>query len=558
MSAPPQASREERIEQAARLLAQYMQGEDRYVRAARGLFGCRLGATQERILRAIANRRRVLIVSGNGVGKSYAVALAILSFLYTNPGSTAMLTSGSYSLLADTTWKPMKTLFRRAQEQANLPGRAVGGEGGSPPRLHTEIDEEWYFKAVSPTHPENLEGRHAADILVVIEEADKPDITDQHFESAGSSITDANDRLVAVANPPEDESNVVYEKMQSDRWHVVNFSSFDSHNVLIDAGELDAEPIEGIVDLPTIAEDYEAWNGMDWPKVPDKPFSVGDTDYDGWPGVTELIEAVEHGRMARSTLIDLLRPGIERARQMSDGLDTRWYRRRLGVMPPDDATVPRPWTVSDVEDAERRWSTTDDPWRRDALAADIARGGGDRTAVAEISGPALYIGATARKVDHTENENLIGDRIDASPLDGSIAIDAVGEGSAVADTIRRRYAEHTVRRFNAGASADDDDNYHDARSEALQMLGDFLKDGGVVRPGSELANELKQHARHCQFEEKPLRAATVYQATPKSDIKDAIGHSPDLVDAAMMAAWAHGGFGLGRTVVGTFGSEYDT
>lgn len=545
---------ERRVNSAAEALTRYQTGPDRYVRMAIELWDRTPTAEQRRILRAIAEHRRTLIVSGNGVGKSYGVALGILSFLYANPDSIAMLTSGSYSLLTDTTWRPMRTIFRDAKEEIGLPGRAVGGEQ-SPPRLETNMGDEWYFKAVSPTHPDNLEGRHTGEILVVIEEADKPDITREHFDSAGSSITDADDRMIAVANPPKDENNIVYEKMESDRWHVIQFSSFESHNVRVDADEIDGEHVPGLVDLPTVAEDYEAWNGEPWPDAPDKPMTIADTEYEGWPGVDALMEHVENDGLPRYVLADMLAPGIDEARVDRDGLDTRWYRRRLGMIPPDDSRVPRPFTVGDVEDAEQRYASTYRSTHRHAIGADIARGG-DRTAIAEIRESVLEIAASAQSADHGENERLLDDRITDGVLDGPVAIDAVGEGSAVADTIRRRYGTVRVERFNAGAGADDDSNYADARTEALAMLGDFLRDGGAIPPNSDLAEELKSHARYCEYEERTLRDATVYRATPKDEIKDKLGRSPDLVDAAAICAWADGGFGKGTVHVGAWGSEY--
>lgn len=524
-------------EHDARGYARYMTGSGRFIRMAREIFNARLGATQAEILRAAADNRRVLIVSGNGVGKSYAVALLILCFLYSTPDSIVLLTSGTYSILSDTTWKPMKEQFR----QADL----VGVTLDNPPRLHTNMGEEWFFKAISPVNPGSLEGRHASDIMVVIEEADKPEITAEHFDSAGSSVTDANDRMIAVANPPSDESNIVYEKMNDDRWHVVQFSSFESHNVQVDAGTIDADPIPGLVDLPTVAEDYEAWNGERWPGKPDD-----------WPSVATCVDRVESGDMSRAELVEGLRDGLSSPRLHEDGHDVRWYRRRLGEMPPDDSTAPRPWTVADVDAACQRYRDAHESVHRDAIGVDVARGGGDRTVVAEMCDECLVVTVAEHGVDHTENEELVTDRINASPVNGPIAIDAVGEGSALADRIRQVHADHRVKRFNAGAGADDDENYSDARTEALEMLGRWLRDGGAVRPDSDLAAELRAHARHCRYHEKTLKAATVYQATPKDEIKDALGKSPDMVDAAAIAAWAEGGFGLNEKVLGAFGRRY--
>jgi hypothetical protein len=221
--------------------SRYTQGRDRYVHFAEDVLNHRLAATQKRILRALTEHERILVMSGNGVGKSYTAAVAMLAYLATNVDATVLGTSGSYSQFVDAAWRPLKSLHGDAKERVGLPGKPL--DGGQP---ELRIDDEWFAKIVSPRDPGDLEGRHAEHMLVVIEEADKQYITPEHFDSAGSSITDGNDRMLAVCNPPEDESNVVHAKRESDRWHTIQFSSFDSHNVAVDAGAVVSdEPLWG-------------------------------------------------------------------------------------------------------------------------------------------------------------------------------------------------------------------------------------------------------------------------------------------------------------------------
>jgi hypothetical protein len=147
-----------------------------------------------------------------------------------------------------------------------------------------------------------------------VEECDKVDITREHFDSLESSITSDDDRILAISNPPEDEHNVAAELAEDPRWHTIEFSSFDSHNVQVDSGELDAEPIPGLVDLSTIREDWAAWNQEPW-------------------------------------------PGLETARVAHlnrDDLDARWYRRRAGVIPPQGSAAHRPFSIGDVSSAWER------------------------------------------------------------------------------------------------------------------------------------------------------------------------------------------------------------
>lgn len=506
----------------------YRTGRDRYVNFAKDFLGVKLGGTQKRFLRELATNQRVLIISGNGVGKSYVVAIAILAFLYTNPDSTVLGTSGSYSQFVDTMWRPLTGLHQELED--------LGFEGevyhGNQPRL--EVDgPEWYAKVVSPRDSGDLEGRHASDVLVVIEEADKRYIGDKHFDSAGSSITDTNDRMIAVANPPEDENNIVYDLMRPEsRWTVVQFSSFESHNALIDAGVIDDEPIPGLVDLPTIADDWEAWNDEPWPKAEEQWV---DGDY---PGVDALLGRVEQGQMSRDELLQVLRPGVDiakRAHEHRDDLDIRWYRRRAGVIPPDSATAFRPFSVGDVEDAYKR-DADETRVTPNGAGLDVARMGGDVNVLAGVYGDELRILDDWRGVDHTTNRNLVTS-FTSDWVETPFAVDAQGEGSGLGDMLVEEYPD-TIR-FNSGEKACQDKDFYDKWAEGLYELGKFLREGGSIN-NHRLREELIIAARIVEFEEKhyATRDATVLKATSKDKIKEALGRSPDFLDAAMMAAWA--------------------
>ena len=455
--------------------------------------GLRLADTQRRIVESIRENRRTLIVSGNGVGKSYAVAAALLWWSLTHPDSVSLLTSGSYSMLTDTTWRPMKGLLKNAKHPIADATRALE----NPPRIEFPEDE-WYFKAVSPTNPDGLEGRHNQDCLVVIEEADKPEIGPEHFDSAGSSVTDTSDRFVAVANPPRDETNVVAEKRTSDRWSVVEFDSFDSHNVVIEHEAIDADPIPGLVTLDLIREDYEAWNGEEW-------------------------------------------PGVEAARSPDGTEDARWFRRRLGRMPPASAAVHRPFYTDDARAALEENQRPADPGPPLGIGIDVARKGGDKTVYRRLY-PDYTDAEEWSKRDHNDNEAHIRDLLDDEPALAPIAIDAVGEGSGLADRLQDAYPD--VHRFKNGSkpeTADGQREYYDKWTEGLAALGDRLSGLAVDQRGdTAIREELFAAARVITFEENRRRSGDVIQATPKADVKERLGHSPDSFDGLVMAAWAAG------------------
>lgn len=467
------------------------EGPERYIATAERFLDVDLTALQRRILRAVAEHQRVHVQSGNGVGKSYGAGVLNLAFLVRHPESIAMATSGTYSVLADVLWKPM----RRLHQQSPLPGRALE----SPPRI--EFDDEWYFKATSPRHPGALEGRHAGSMIITIEECDKPDITQEHFDSAESMLTGATDRILAIGNPPKDESNVAYQLQESDRWHTIKVSSFDSHNVRVDAGDIDADRIPGLVDLETLKDDWQNWNGEEW-------------------------------------------PGIETARtahQHRTGLDPRWFRRRAGIIPPAATEAHRPFHVADVKAASGRVPELA-PAAPDAVGIDVARSG-DRTVLAAVHGDDLRIHYSEQGANHTTQEGRLRTHLDgwvAGDSRLSIAVDAVGEGSGLADQLATAYKD--VTRFKAGAEAEASAEYADQWTEGLALLGEFLGQGGAVSD-THLREELLGAARTVEFDERYLASrgesgATILEASAKDAVQEVVGRSPDHLDAGLMAVWA--------------------
>lgn len=485
----PDISREE-------FVRNYVSGEDRYIRFAEDLLGQELAETQKQILRTVENNKHTLIISGNGVGKSHAISILSLAYLYCNLEATVLATSGSYSQLRDTMFKPMSKMLRQAQSKYTfLPGRTVD----NPPQIKFENREDQYLKCISTRNPGALEGRHSKHIMSVIEEGDKPEVTEDVIDSARSSITDGRDRMVIVANPPKDESNSIVPLIQDDKWEVVQFSSFESRNVMVDAGESDAPKIPGLVDLEKVKDDWESWN--------DEP----------WPSYEEAKNSEER-----------------------NDLDPRWYRRRLGVIPPDNANAIRPFRVNHVAESESRWNEEfsyddENPPEFRAYGVDVARGGGDRTVITGVTEDALYVLATIESPgDHTINKELVRDTV--SNPDAPVIVDAIGEGSGIADDLKDEY---NVTRFKAGENAKQEDKYYDKRTEALGELGQFLKTGGALEPETELSNELRAGSHSIEYEEKMTRGSNSFIATSKQELKKShnLGRSPDLLDSASLAVW---------------------
>lgn len=496
---------------------------DRPVKMMRDL-GYTLSDTQKTILNACNEENRILVWSGNGTGKTAGVMMAAYWFITTRWNAVGLVTSGNFPVLNDTSAPFLESIHQRAQQL--MPDLAAAATWkNSPAQIDFDDFPEWFLRFRSPRKPKNLEGRHGRRAFVVIDEADKGDVTEAHFSSATSTASSEQDVVVAIANPPEDRSDISYQKWKSDRWKTIEFSSFDSHNVQRTLGELpeddDRGSIPGLVDLNLVIEDYESWNGYDW------------------PGADEARKAVVLDEAGRR----IANPDHDR------DLDPRWYRKRLGVLPPAGQGTLRPFYTHHVDDAVERYRQAAAsgrlpvrPGRVPAVqvGTDIARDGGDRTvAIARYEQPkVLDVVLDQRPRDHEVNFSILED-MDINTIErrGPWAIDANGEGSGVAD--RLRAARPGVKRFDGGEHADEDDRWYNRATEAYAHLGQFLKEGGMVAPNTDLEKELRAASRVLTLNEKQLRGGTTLHATGKDTLKKAehLGRSPDMMDAAALACY---------------------
>lgn len=486
---------------------------------------------QAELVRLVADPdvNRIVVESGNALGKTIAATMAGGWHFCLHWNSLTMLTSGNYDILRDTSWRFMKTLHKAVQRNAAWPGKRTE----RPPQIEVPDHEQWFLRYLSPRYARNLEGRHARRALVVIEEADKPDITHEHIDSAESTASDAGDTVLVLANPPEDKSNCVYDLLESDAWTNLNWDWTESRNVKLDLGDLDSaehDRIPGIVDLDRVKEDWENWNRRPWPGAEEAMVAHPDLGGDKY-----------------------------------QNLDPRWYRRRMGRMAPTGSSTLRPFYERDVQRAVDRWEPwmaeeqtrlADDPGAlvaddygpddadvtehlRAGVGADMARDGKDRMVVVDrrVDG-ILNVFANLQPGDHNVSDTVLDVAANAGAIDGWFWIDALGEGSGSADRAARKFGP--CARFQASDKAHEETEYYDRRTEAMVHLGNMLKnDELVVPPNGDLERELRQAARTLRLEKRSRGSDTVLNLKGKDDLKSSgrLGRSPDILDATALACY---------------------
>jgi hypothetical protein len=173
----------------------------------------------------------------------------------------------------------------------------------------------------------------------------------------------------------------------------------------------------------------------------------------------------------------------------------------------------------------------------------VARSG-DETVLSGKHRDAIKTHYARKGSNHVEQKNALGDKLYG--IGGpKVAVDAVGEGSGIADELNQQF---NVTRFSNGAKPVDESNYYDSWAEALALFGEFLESGSIE--SETLYEQAKVAARVVEFSTRTLtsRGGEVIEATSKEAIKDALGHSPDHFDAALMANWLDMTGGNSKTV----------
>lgn len=119
---------------------------------------------QEEICRSVVECEVTACPTGNGVGKSFVGARILLAWLTTRPGSRAIVAAPTAGQLSGVLWAEMQAARTRA-EKLGLPlGGRVNG-------LTLDYGDGWTLEGFGQGSVEARSGRHAGDLLAVVDEA---------------------------------------------------------------------------------------------------------------------------------------------------------------------------------------------------------------------------------------------------------------------------------------------------------------------------------------------------------------------------------------------------
>ena len=153
------------------------------------VLGVRLWSKQREVLEAVARERRVAVKSGNGLGKDFLAAVAVLWYLHCHNPGIVLSTAPTFRQVRHVLWRQIRRLHRGAADRL----------GGTLLDTRWELAEDRYALGLSADGADQFQGFHCENVLVVVDEAEGVD--EEIYEAVEAVMTSENPRLLLIGNP---------------------------------------------------------------------------------------------------------------------------------------------------------------------------------------------------------------------------------------------------------------------------------------------------------------------------------------------------------------------
>ena len=187
---------------------------------ARDYLGVQLWSKQEEVLDALRDHRRVAVKAGNGLGKGFTAAVAVLWFLSTHAPATVLTTAPTARQVRHVLWREIRRLHRAAPYLV----------GGHMLQTRLDLDEDRFALGLSTDDVDQFQGFHSPNMLIVVDEAEG--VEEEIYEAIDAVMTAGTSKLLLIGNPTSD-SGSFRRAFHEDRriFHNITISALDSPNV---------------------------------------------------------------------------------------------------------------------------------------------------------------------------------------------------------------------------------------------------------------------------------------------------------------------------------------
>ncbi|MFQ5965673.1 MAG: terminase large subunit domain-containing protein [Candidatus Scalinduaceae bacterium] len=176
---------------------------------------------QVEIMEAVKDHPEVNVCSGHGIGKSWVAARVSLWFLYSFAPSIVVTTAPTWRQVESILWQEIARQYRMSKIPL----------GGKLTNVKLSLDDGWFAIGLSTDEPENFQGFHSENILIIFDEAggiEKP-----IYEATQGLLTGKVARVLRIGNPTSTTTEF-YNTSKSDSVKTLHISSWECPNVVED------------------------------------------------------------------------------------------------------------------------------------------------------------------------------------------------------------------------------------------------------------------------------------------------------------------------------------
>ena len=165
-------------------------------------------------------RRRMAVASANSIGKTNAMAKAML-FWITTRRSMVVTTAPTGALLRMKLWAEAARLYKNARMP--LGGRFL------PVSMRWEVEPKWGAYGITPRDESSFEGEHAPSLLVLFDEAQGVDA--KFWNAAEGMMASEDAKWLVVGNPLQPKGQFYAAFRKPHLWESHHISALDHPNV---------------------------------------------------------------------------------------------------------------------------------------------------------------------------------------------------------------------------------------------------------------------------------------------------------------------------------------
>ena len=463
---------------------------------AREVLGVELWAKQVEVLDALTGHRRVAVKAGNGLGKGFCAAVAVLWFMHVHQDAAIVLTTApTFRQVRHILWRQVRRLYRPAAE--TLGGRMLD--------TRWELSDDRYAMGLSADSADQFQGFHSPNVFIVVDEAEG--VGDEIYEAIESVMTSADPLLLLIGNPTTMTGafrRAFYEERQI--YRTITISALDSPNV--QAGRV---LIPGLTTSRWIEERQQIW-GEENPVY--RARVLGEFPEQGQNTLLKLSDIEAAARKMGNVELEMGNVELEMG---NVELEMGNVELEMGNVELEMGN-----SASEIPHSALQTLNSEDV----ILAVDVARFGDDRSVILRRRGDRVEDIRVLRQMDTMQLAGWVAAAIrECNPA--QVYVDEIGVGAGVVDRLRE--LGHPVRGVNVAHKARQDGLFVNLRAEGYWTLRQRFMSGSIHIPAdNQLVGELAA-----------LRYGYDSQGRIKMESKDDIRKrglpSPDKADALMLA-----------------------